>query len=80
MTLLREANRCRFTAIIEFSIHRDATKHEVATFIEDSLEWAGGRRHPEDPLFDSLSKVKVKSLSEKEAKSTPRQAKRRTKT
>jgi hypothetical protein len=31
-----------------------ASEEDIAEFIADSLSWAGGCRHPEDPLFSSL--------------------------
>ena len=33
---------------------------EIADFITDWLETGGGCRHPDDPLFDSLSVYSVK--------------------
>jgi hypothetical protein len=38
----------------------EASPQEIADFIADSLEWAGGCRRPEDPMFGSL---KIRSVT-----------------
>lgn len=42
-----------------------AKQQDVIDFIEDALRWAGGCRPTEDPMFDSLSDVKVVSYVNK---------------
>jgi hypothetical protein len=46
-------------AIVLFDLPGICNPHEVADFITDALETWGGQRHPEDPLFNSLSVKKV---------------------
>lgn len=47
-------------AIVIFDIPRSVDADDVAGFISDALESMGGCRHPEDPLFESLS---IKSVT-----------------
>ena len=48
----------------------DATIEQVADFIT-ALEWVGGGRHPNDPMFDSLKilsgEVKIGRIGRKNA-------------
>jgi len=48
----------KITIQVEFP--ERATEDDVASFVADSLEWAGGCRHPEDPMFHSLRVFEVK--------------------
>ncbi len=45
---------------IQVEFPEGATEAAVAEFVADSLEWAGGCRHPEDPMFNSLKVHSVK--------------------
>lgn len=45
--------------IITYEAPTGVTKAEVENFVISELQSAGGCRHPEDPLFESLSNVKV---------------------
>ena len=45
--------------IITYEAPTGSNKEEVEDFIISELQSAGGCRHPEDPLFNSLGDVKV---------------------
>jgi hypothetical protein len=45
--------------IITYEAPAGATKADVEDFVIAELQSAGGCRHPEDPLFESLKDVKV---------------------
>jgi hypothetical protein len=50
----------RLVAQIAFDDVPAAGAREIADFIRDSLAWAGGCRHPDDPMLGSLANVTVK--------------------
>ena len=50
----------RMTVEISFEMPQGATSDDVLDYIVTELSCAGGSRHPSDPLFNSLSDVKVK--------------------
>ena len=54
----------------------DVPDEDIAGFIIDWLETGGGCRHPDDPLFDSLSvysvKIRNKVYTNPEPKEPPR--------
>jgi hypothetical protein len=45
---------------LTFDVQSGVTRTELREFIKTELEAGGGNRHPEDPLFRSLSNVTVK--------------------
>lgn len=51
--------RCKF--VVEVDRIPNVEVREIAEFIADSLEWAGGCRRPDDPFFGSLKVYSVSS-------------------
>lgn len=49
----------RMKLILEFDRVQGASYGVVKDYIETELAGAGGCRHPQDPLFDSLQNIKV---------------------
>lgn len=49
----------RLKTSIEFDAPAGASMGEIRDFIEDWLSSGGGCRHPNDPLLNSLSDIKV---------------------
>lgn len=47
-------------ATITFEKPVDASLDDVAEFIDDALSSMGGSRHPEDPMFVSLTMVHIR--------------------
>lgn len=56
---MRKRARKSMCILLEFAPPWGATFAEIREFITSELECAGGNRHPSDPLFESLDKVKV---------------------
>ena len=54
----------KYKAIIEFKVPEQVSTREVQDFIEEWLTFGGGCRHPSDPLFNSLQKVRVGKIEE----------------
>jgi hypothetical protein len=52
----------RRAVTVTFDDVSQATASEIADFIRDALSWAGGCRHPDDPMFSSLSNVAVRII------------------
>lgn len=49
----------RRSVVVTFDHERAATKAEIEEFIVEALRTWGGQRHPDDPLFHSLERVRV---------------------
>jgi hypothetical protein len=52
--------RSKLQIIIRVVVPEEASEEAIAEFVADSLEWAGGCRHPEDPMFNSLKVLSVR--------------------
>lgn len=52
----------RHTLELSFELNERVSFEAVKEFIIDALECWGGQRHPDDPLFGSLEKVRVKKV------------------
>lgn len=44
---------------VSFELNANVSLNELKDFIANALETMGGCRHPDDPLFGSLEKVRV---------------------
>lgn len=51
--------RPKMRVLVEFDPPAGASFADIRDFITDWLESGGGNRHPNDPLFHSLSNVRV---------------------
>lgn len=51
--------RRRVSTTLAFDVDDAVTLSELRKYIKDALETWGGQRHPNDPLFDSLSNVRI---------------------
>jgi hypothetical protein len=51
--------RPKMKVLLEFDPPTGASFADIRDFITDWLESGGGNRHPNDPLFHSLSNVRV---------------------
>lgn len=49
----------KMMVILTYEMPEGANKPDVEHFITSELQHAGGCKHPEDPLFNSLKDVKI---------------------